>query len=96
MNCLPSIISDNKSRISGNTQTLSHSASNLLRRSFARLPFATSNQSGNNISTQMMSTSYRDGNRQQDENLGVDDRIEHPRLATRGGLLQVSNINLNL
>ena len=82
---------DSKSKKNRNTpQALSHSASNLLRRSFGRLPFAFSNQSGNNVPL----TPYDSRNRSapQDENVEIDQNmLDQSKLETKGGggLLQV-------
>ena len=90
-----SIVSDNKLRVSDNNQTLSHSTSNLLRRSFGRLPFVFSNEPAN-TEAQLIDVYDDTATGKQDESLGADDRMEPSRTCTKGGgLLQVSNINLS-
>ena len=82
-------ILDDGPRNSRNTQTLSHSACNLLRRSFGRLPFAFSSSSANN-SSQLKSTAFDAGNKEKADTMRVHDNAESSRPNARGGLLQVS------
>ena len=86
---IPFGILDDGPRNARNTQTLSHSACNLLRRSFGRLPFAFSNSSANN-STQLKNTAFDAGNKEKADNVRVHDNAESSRSNARGGLLQVS------
>ena len=85
-------ISGNKSRKNRNSHALSHSASNLLRRSFGRLPFVFSQQSGNTMSL----TPYDSRTRQPDDCVEADDRFQPSKSGTKGSLLNVSRtIELN-
>ena len=82
-------ISGNKSRKTRNSHALSHSASNLLRRSFGRLPFVFSQQSGNTMSL----TPYDSRTKQPADCVEADDRFEPSKPGTKGSLLNVSRQN---
>ena len=76
-------------------QTLSHSASNLLRRSFGRLPFAFSHQQSGDNSVSLTPYNFKD-NQQPDDNVETEERFESNKTSKTGGnLLQVSCIKIN-
>ena len=73
---------------------MSQSASNLLRRSFGRLPFAFSHQQSADNAVSLTPYDFKD-NQQPDESFDGDDILESSKTSKTGGnLLQVSCLNV--
>ena len=73
---------------------MSQSASNLLRRSFGRLPFAFSHQQSADHAVSLTPYDFKD-NQQPDERFDGDDILESSKASKTGGnLLQVSCLNV--
>ena len=81
----PTIFLGNRSKNGRHAQAFSHSASNLLRRSFGRLPFAGSNHTGYNISV----SRYDSTGPQPDDNLDMDYKPDPVHSETSGSILKV-------